>query len=107
MGDEIYQTIQSYIGSVSYSELAMPIGVVMWSFLIFISLANIDCSNFISSLIYSTYSCLTGVVIVFIIPGQYIGRKSFEEMVVWITIFVVVPQIRWWRVAIQQKKQKT
>lgn len=88
----------------SYADLAMPLGVLMWSMILVISLKGVDGNHLIAALVYAGYCSFAGVMLVIVLPEKYVRHHSNSQVMVWFVLFLVIPLLRWGMRLLKQRK---
>ncbi len=91
----LLEDINSSFLSLGYNELAIPIGFLLWLFIVMMSLKKADPQSWIQGWMYSGFIVFAGFILVLAIPQKYLPHLSIQKTAFWFTVFWSISFGRW------------
>ena len=79
----------------SFQELAMPIGLLLWSSLLLIPYNNIDRRDVICGLTYSIFMVFAGILLILVLPREFTPMPGPAGQLLIMMVICLIASVRW------------
>ena len=83
-------------------DFAQPVFVLLWLFIVFLPLGQVDRRDILAGLVYSLFSLALGVALIFALPKEFVPKPSLATQFMSVLGMVILTCARWFYVASQE-----